>query len=418
MAFSYMGKNDSSRALLSVSLATSLSLFGDTAMYTVLPTHFAAVGIALGSVGILLSVNRFIRVFLNGPIGLLADRWPRRRIFVPAVFLGAISTAIYAISSSFWPLLGGRLLWGVAWAGIWVSGNAIVLDISSSQDRGKVVGRYQFAFFLGAAGGAILGGVLTDRFGFHLTMAIASMFTVFGAIVALIFLPETSKSRGPADEELDGRAKPDEDLDLPQLSSAAAMYGVNRLVVAGIMVATFGRYLAEKIGTSIGFGQVTLGVATLTGLALGTSTLIGMLAAPIAGRLSDKYKSRWGVAGGGLTFGLAGFSLLSKGTPLALITGLPLVSISSGSSQSLATALIGDLSPSHRHGRRLGILFTVGDLASAIGPPLAYALLPLIGLSRLYGISATLIAVMLVIALIWARKGSGGKSPNGQEIAE
>ncbi len=42
------------------------------------------------------------------------------------------------------------------------------------------------------------------------------------------------------------------------------------------------------------------------------------------------------------------------------------------------------MSGEQRRGRRLGILFTVGDLASAIGPPLAYALILLIGLSVLY----------------------------------
>ena len=182
------------------------------------------------------------------------------------------------------------------------------------------------------------------------------------------------------------------------------LLGVNRLVVAGILIATLGRYLVEKLGDSLEVGQLSVGVATITGLALGASTLIGMVAAPAAGRLSDLYRSRWGAASGGLTFGVAGFSLLSIGTPAALILGLPLASISSGSNQSLSTALIGDLSPRVRHGRRLGALFTVGDLASAIGPPLAYALLPVIGLSAIYGACAALVGVMLLVAIRWTRK--------------
>jgi MFS family permease len=180
-------------------------------------------------------------------------------------------------------------------------------------------------------------------------------------------------------------------------------------------VATFGRYLADKVGNSIGVGQLTVGVATLTGVALGMSTLIGMLAAPVAGRLSDNYKTRWGVASGGLTFGLTGFSLLSIGAPIALIAGLPLISISSGSNQSLSTALIGDLSPHFRRGRRLGILFTVGDLASAVGPPIAYLLLPIIGLDSVYGIAAILISIMLLITLNWTRKGEQEQFTVSQE---
>ncbi len=404
MVYSYMAKSDNQWALLSVSLATSLSLLGDSAMYTVLPSQYSAVGITLASVGVLLSVNRFIRVFLNGPVGILTDRWPRRWVFVPAVFLGGISTAIYALSGSFWPLMAGRLIWGLAWAGIWVSGNAIVLDISTDQNRGMFIGRYQIAFFLGAAGGSILGGILTDIFGYHWAMASASALTLFGAMVALLFLPETSQWRSPASEISRQVNLEEKAPDVPQMISATALLGVNRLVVAGIMIATFGRYLADMLGSTVTIGQLTVGVATITGLALGLSTLIGMVAAPATGRLSDRYKSRWGVASGGLTCGLTGFSLLAIGTPLALISGLPLVSISSGSNQGLSTALMGDLSPRIRHGRRLGILFTVGDLASAVGPPLAYALLPVIGLSAIYGACAGLIAVMLLTALHWTRK--------------
>ncbi len=399
-----MAKTNHQRALLVVSLATGLSLFGDTAMYTILPSHYDLLGLSLASVGILLSINRFIRVLLNGPIGILTDRWPRRHVFIPAVFIGGISTAIYAMFGSFLPLLAGRLLWGLAWSGIWVSGNAIVLDISNDKNRGMFIGRYQIAFFLGAAGGAVLGGLLTDLVGFSGAMTMASALTLTGAVVALLLLPETSQWRSAPQVQSVPESEIEKSQDFPQLFSATMLLGVNRLVVAGILIATLGRYLAEKLGNTMDIGSLTVGVATITGLALGTSTLIGMVAAPVAGRLSDRYGSRWRVASGGLAIGISGFGLLSIGTPIALLLGLPMTSISSGSNQSLSTALIGDLSPRNRRGRRLGAFFTVGDLASAIGPPTAYALLPIIGLSAIYGASAVILGIMLLVAFTWARK--------------
>ena len=79
-----------------------------------------------------------------------------------------------------------------------------------------------------------------------------------------------------------------------------------------------------------------------------------------------------------------------------------MASVSSGSNQGLSTSLFGDLTPISRHGRRLGILFTVGDLGSALGPPLAYGLLPIIGLGSLYSICALLLAMMFAVAVRWA----------------
>ena len=152
-----------SRVLFPLGLGTALSLMGDATLYTVLPTHTSEVGIALGSVGIILGVNRAVRVFLNSPAGLAYDRWPRRRLFVPALFIGALSTMVYAATHGFWPLLVGRLLWGLAWSGIWVGGATIILDVTTDQDRGRWTGLYQTWFFLGAALGAFAGGLLTEE---------------------------------------------------------------------------------------------------------------------------------------------------------------------------------------------------------------------------------------------------------------
>ena len=118
------------RVLFAIGIGTCTSLLGDASLYTVLPTETAAVGVVLANVGILLSANRFVRLVLNGPLGMLYDRWPRRPLFLAALFLGALSTALYAYAQGLWPLLFARMLWGLAWAGIWVGGNTILMDVT------------------------------------------------------------------------------------------------------------------------------------------------------------------------------------------------------------------------------------------------------------------------------------------------
>ena len=393
------------RVLLPVGLGTGLSLMGDSSLYTVLPTHIADAGVSLASVGILLSANRFIRLFLNGPAGLAYDRWRRRPLFVVALFIGAASTAIYALTQGFWPLLVGRLLWGLAWSGIWVGGNTIILDISHTNSRGRWIGLYQIAFFMGASGGAIVGGTLTDWLGYQWAMGIGAMLTLLGALAALVFLPETHGLR-------QGEAAPDKTVPpvtkspIPtrrtEYASVVGLMGVNRLLIAGILNSTLGLLLLQQMGNSIDLAGHRLGVATLTGLGLGTTALVAMVAAPILGGLSDRAGTRWEVAASGLIPGVAGFSLLAIGSPLTILLGLLLTPISSGSNQGLATALMGDLSGEQQRGRQLGILFTTGDLASAVGPPLAYGLIPLLGLNTIYLLGGSLFGLMLLIAWQWA----------------
>ncbi|MBP7690775.1 MAG: MFS transporter [Anaerolineales bacterium] len=378
------------RVLIPIGLGTTLSLLGDTAMYAVLPTHTAALGVTVASVGILLSANRWIRLALNNVAGVAYDRWPRRWLFVTALFVGALSTALYAFAQGFWPLVIARLLWGAAWSGIWVGGNTIILDVATDRQRGRWAGLYQLSFYLGGVLGFPIGGLLTDALGFRAALAIAAGVGVAGAVLALLFLPET-RGASPA---VSVPAAP-ADTPPPEVTAggwpgwrdpivlATVLYSANRFVLAGLVSATLALLVQARWGETR-FNGVVIGVATVTGGLLGVNTLVSMLAAPLAGHYSDRAQHRGWVAGLGLAGGALGLGILAGGPPAALLPGVALCALAGGATQSVSTALLGDVTAVSRRGRTLGWMHTFGDLSSAIAPPLAYALLPGFGLAGLY----------------------------------
>jgi MFS family permease len=376
---------------------------GDATLYTVLPTHTTEAGVTLGAVGILLGVNRAVRLFLNGPAGLAYDRWPRRRLFVSALFVGAISTALYAATHGFWPLLIGRLLWGLAWSGIWVGGATMILDVATTEERGRWTGLYQTWFYTGAAVGALGGGILTDLLGYTPTMWVGATLTAVGGLVALLLLPETSRAHVPTDPEplnrpdassSDRRTRDVRGLGLRpsrELWLAVSVQGVNRFIVSGVISATVGLLIQDWAQSN----GVTLGVATLTGVMMAGRTLLSVVAAPVAGALSDRRGSRWRVIAWALVIGTAGMGLLAWGGSLGIVAGMLTIAVSGGSLQSLATALTGDSAARSQRGRAIGLLHTAGDLGSALGPSVAYALLPALGLRAVYLVCAALFLISL-----------------------
>ncbi len=381
---------------------------GDSALYTVLPLNIAAAGITLAGVGILLSVNRMVRLLFNAPAGAIYDRWPRRRLFVPALFLGALSTGIYALTSGFWPLFVGRILWGLAWTGIWVGGNTIILDITGESDRGRWIGRYQAAFFLGAAGGALVGGFLTDLLGFRPAMGVAALIQLSGAIAAWVLLPETRTVKeilnSATDRPTETRSLPTNGQPGAERNTAYALLGVNRLVVAGVIPATLGLFIQGRVDGSVRLMGGEIGVATLAGLGLGFTTLVSMMTVPAIGRWSDRTATRWQVVGYGLLAGVIGFLCLALGRIWLILPGLFLIAWMSGSSTSLSTALVGDLSEPARQSRQLGVLYTIGDLGSAIGPPFVFFVLPYLGLEWIYLVLAAVILLMFLWVFRWVQK--------------
>lgn len=101
---------------MSASWSLSFALLGDTFLYAFLPLHAASVHVPLGWVGVLLSINRFVRLGLTPWMAVLLQRFGFRRLTIGAAGLAIVSTAGYGWG---WGVGGWLLLrvgWGLAFA--------------------------------------------------------------------------------------------------------------------------------------------------------------------------------------------------------------------------------------------------------------------------------------------------------------
>lgn len=392
-----------------IGLGVAVSLLGDLTLYVVLPTHTSEAGIALANVGLMLSANRLIRIVLNGPIGLIIERVPRRRIAVPALFLGAASSLLYTVPG-FWPLLIGRLLWGIAWAGLWLSASTMVLDISGDANRGRFVGRLQMWYFIGAGGSSFIGGALTDWLGYTANFTVCAFITLAGAVIWWLFLPETYSASGraqtvPAPSETAPRPPlpPSLKTSLP-LVTAIVLFGVNWLIFLGILGATLPLLLEERIGETVYVLGLLVPLATFTGALSASNQMVSLLVSPLAGWISDYSRQRWGVVFWALILGIVATSLTAVGTGIVIVAATMVGAVATSALQTQVMTLIGDYTPAHQRGRILGILNTVGDVGSAGGPLLAYAVLSTINLSGIFWLATGLLVIVVPWTLWVARQ--------------
>lgn len=113
-----MSTSMSWKTVITSSSILSLALVGDALIYAVLPVHAEAFGINLVWVGVLLSVNRFVRVFAYGWIAGFGQRFGLRRMCIAALLAAIISTALYGLATGAAALLFARILWGLAFAAL------------------------------------------------------------------------------------------------------------------------------------------------------------------------------------------------------------------------------------------------------------------------------------------------------------
>ena len=107
--------NSGWRAIIGSSSVMSLALLGDALLYAVLPAYAADFGLTLPWVGVMLSANRFVRVFAYGVLARLTQRVGVRRMCMAAAVTATVSTALYGFGQGPAVILAARILWGLTY---------------------------------------------------------------------------------------------------------------------------------------------------------------------------------------------------------------------------------------------------------------------------------------------------------------
>ena len=143
------------RSVILIAFAVAFSLLGDQALYAVLPIHFMALGLFPYQVGILLSVNRWIRLITNHIAERITTRVSTRWVMPLVLMISALLPIIYSQGHSFRAILGARLLWGLCWSFIRQIGIMTSVSSTTEKNAGKAVGYYTGISRIGSIAGTI-----------------------------------------------------------------------------------------------------------------------------------------------------------------------------------------------------------------------------------------------------------------------
>ncbi|MFY0663131.1 MAG: MFS transporter [Natronospirillum sp.] len=105
-----------SRSTVLASFVLTLTLVSDAVLYLLLPLFFDSFGLTVLWVGILLSANRFVRLFVNPWLVPWFQYFGARTALIQAVVLASAASLSFVFLFSPWTLLFARLLWGCAYA--------------------------------------------------------------------------------------------------------------------------------------------------------------------------------------------------------------------------------------------------------------------------------------------------------------
>ena len=185
------GKGTSRKSVLLVAtFAAFLTPFMSSAINLALPSigrDFHASALSLGWV-----ISSFLltsAIFLL-PFGRLADIKGRKKIFTWGIFLFTLSTLLIVLCRNISQLLILRIVQGFASAMIFGTSLAMITSVYGPGERGKAMGINITATYLGLSLGPVIGGLLTQYFGWK---GIFGFLVPFG-IVSLILIAAKIKT--------------------------------------------------------------------------------------------------------------------------------------------------------------------------------------------------------------------------------
>lgn len=148
-------------------------------------------GLSTFEISILITVWSATQLTLEVPLGVFADKYPRRNLLIIAL-LFLIVGYLFWIKGGFIFYAIGFILWGVKNALTSGTLEAFVYDelkaFNAEEQYEKINGRLETAFWLGVTISAILGG-LAASINYNLVLLISIIFAVFAIISLALIKP-------------------------------------------------------------------------------------------------------------------------------------------------------------------------------------------------------------------------------------
>ncbi|HEX5165174.1 MAG TPA: MFS transporter, partial [Thermomicrobiales bacterium] len=237
--------------------ARTVRAFGDGFVSVLLAAWLKEIGFPSWQFGAITTTTLIGSAALTLAIGLLAWRWPRRRLLLSAALLMALTGLGFSAIHDFWPLLL------VAFAGTLnpSSGDvSIFLPLEQSllpqtvadRERTSLFARYGFAATMSAACGALFAGVpgfVAERSDLTLKQALMGMFVLYTllALVALLLYRQLSPAIEPSE------AQPAAPLDESKgtVYRLAALFSIDSFGSGFVVQSLLALWLFERFDISV-----------------------------------------------------------------------------------------------------------------------------------------------------------------------
>ena len=178
-------------ALSAASQAGLVNNLNDGLAWGLLPIYYAAAGLSVGEIGLLAAIYPAVWGLGQLGTGALSDRIGRKGLIVFGMLVQALALALIASVHEFGPWALAAVLLGAGTAMVYPTLLAVIGDVAHPTWRASAIGVYRLWRDAGFAVGALVAGILSDRFGMPAAIWAVAAVTAASGLVVLVRMYES-----------------------------------------------------------------------------------------------------------------------------------------------------------------------------------------------------------------------------------
>ncbi len=378
------------KSLFALVLAMFSMAMGVGFIVPLLPVYAENMGASGAWIGMIFAADPLFRAIFMVLFGALSDRKGKRKVMQVGLSGYVLVSLGFVAAGTVGHLLLLRILQGLCSAMVGPVSRAYAGEISPANREGEVMGYLNMGFFLGFAGGPLVGGLLADAFGLNVPFYAMGIITGAALLLVTLFVPEQTPSRVSTD--------------ILSLNLVVDSVGLLRIrLVAGAVA------LRSAVGIGHGvfstllplIAQLTLGLtAAQVGLVVTVRSLVAAALQPKGGYLADNFNRRWVGLLGSLLLPIGFIAIpLSQGFWHLLATSV-IIGAGFGISVPAAEAMAVERGREHGMGSIMGLNEMCRSLAMAAGALLGGSSLDYTGALNAHIIAAA-VSVLGLVGAMW-----------------
>ncbi|MGB3683834.1 MAG: MFS transporter [Rubrobacteraceae bacterium] len=372
---------------------TLMAVLGVTSVTPAFPRIVEAFDITRGQVGLLITMFTLPGIVLTPVLGIMSDRYGRKKILVPALLLFGLAGGLGFLSTSFGMLLTLRFFQGMGAAALGTLNVTVIGDIYGGRERSAALGYNSSVLSIGTATYPGIGGLLAT-FGWFYPF----LLPLLAIPIAFVVLFSLHNPEPVNDQTLKDFFRSVFDNVWPKLTNIKilGLLGASLItfvILFGAQLAYFPILMSERFDAPpIVIGSILSGASLTTAL---TSSQLGFL----TGHFTEK------------TLLKIAFALYA--VALALVSVMPglwfllvpaaILGVANGINIPNIFSLLNEVAPSDNRGAFLSVNGMILRVGQTLGPLFMAAIAVPLGLTGAYLAAAVVALAALAMILFILR---------------